>query len=61
MVVWCSEMKKTSKTITAYMLTNEATMEILNIGIKNRETFMHTNFEMVIASRVQSANQPSWF
>jgi len=58
MAVWCSEMKKNSKTITAYLLANEGIMRILNTGIKNRETFMGTNFEATIASHVQSMNQP---
>lgn len=52
MVVWCSKMKKNSNTITVYLLENEGIMEILNTGIKNRETFMGTNFETIIASHV---------
>jgi len=55
MAVWCSKMKKTSKTITAYLLANEGIMEILNTGVKNRETFMGANFEATIASHVQTA------
>lgn len=43
---------------TEYLLANEVVMEILHTIIKNRETCMGTNFEAVIASHVQSANQP---
>lgn len=48
MMVWYNKMKKTSNTITVYLLANEGIMEVLNTRIKNRETSINSNFEAII-------------
>jgi len=52
--IWLKKMDKTSHTIVEHLLANEGTLEIINRGIQNIEAFMGEDFEVTIATHVQT-------